>query len=197
MQKENLSFLLIGLTISIVSISLAFFKINNWHFTAVIGVWFVFDYFASYKHKNTTIQILKENKQRFFQLYLMIFFLGCSFELIGRFILNWWIYPNINTVFLEILLLLFYPFILFSFREMYNALGVVIKNKIMTFVFSMLLGVIIWEIPNMFSKDWVYMVPYSNLEILNLPVIIIIGWSTLIGLPLIVYSVILQDNSEK
>ncbi len=189
--------LVIGLIISVVSISLAFLKINCWYFTAVIGVWLVFDYFASYKYKNTTIQTLKKNKQKFLQLYLIIFFLGCSFELIGRYILSWWVYPHINTVFLEILLVLFYPFILFSFREMYNSLTLIVKNKLMTFVLSMLLGIIIWETPNMFSKDWIYTVPYSNFEILNLPVIIIIGWSALIGLPLIVYSVILQDNSEK
>ncbi|MDP2906656.1 MAG: hypothetical protein Q8O03_01835 [Nanoarchaeota archaeon] len=197
MQKKSRLLLVIGLIISVTSISLAFLKINYWYFPAVIGVWFVFDYLASYKSKHTTIQILKENKKKFFQLYLMIFFLGCSFELIGRFILGWWAYPSINTIFLEILLMLFYPFILFSFREMYNTLSIIIKSRIITFVFSMLLGIIIWEIPNMFSKDWVYTVPYLNFEILNLQVVIVIGWSALIGFPLIVYSVVLQEDSGK
>ena len=177
-------FLFIGILVSLISFCLAFLKINNWHFPAVIGVWFIFDYIASLKY-NTTLSIFFNNKKKFFQLYLVMLFLGCSIEGIGRFILNYWNYPFGNYIGYEFLLILFYPFILFSFREMYQSIK--IASDKFAFIISLILGIIIWEGPNMISRDWVYTVPLSSIKLLNLELIVIIGWLPMLWLVLFLY----------
>ncbi len=182
---------LFSIILIIISFSLAFAGINNWYFSAAVGLWLFFDYFTG---ENTAFQILQKNKKQFLFLYLMMMFLGCSIEYIGRFILEWWVYPMGNSLIYEFLLIIFYPFILFSFHGMYLFLSQVIKNKILVFISAMLLGMLIWETPNMFSHDWVYTISQTNLEIFNLNIIIIIGWSVLIGLPVYVHNNILRKR---
>jgi hypothetical protein len=187
--KDNSIILILGLIISIVSISLAFLKINFWYFPAVIGVWLFFDYFSSIKNNNTAIQILRKNKKDFLRLYIFMFMFGCTIEIIGRFILRLWFYPSYTNVIFDLVNLIFYPFILLSFREMYNSIKIICKNWIVTTILSMLLGIIIWEIPNLYSKDWIYTIPFISFEILHLNIIVIIGWSILILGPLIIYKI--------
>jgi hypothetical protein len=196
MHQRHLSMLVVGLVVSVVSIGSAFFKVHNWYLPAVIGVWLIFDYFACQGNSRTTFQLLKKNPLQFLQIYVLLFFLACSIELVGRFILKWWTYPNIHGSFHEIVLLVFYPFILFSFREMYNVMHKVAKSKLGAFLLSMAMGITIWEIPNMYSRDWTYTIPYFNWSIFQLPLIIIVGWAALIGLPLYVYSAVLRDGSR-
>ncbi|MCD4771562.1 hypothetical protein K8R30_04075 [archaeon] len=186
---KNKTTFIIGLLIAIPSIAAAFYKINNWYFTATIGIWLIFDTLSSQKNKNTTLQILKKDKIKFFNLYLLMFLLGATIEIVGRFILNLWDYPNINSIPMELAILLFYPFILFSFREMFESIKLRI-NKTYAFVLSMILGIIIWEIPNLFSTDWVYTIPFTSLNILNINIVVILGWSILIGFPIYLYNII-------
>ena len=101
-DKRNKSLLILGILISIISFTLAFLKINHWYFPAVIGVWFIFDYIAYNKNKNTTLSFLFNDKKKFFNLYLVMFFLGATIELIGRFLLNLWDYPFINNLYLHL-----------------------------------------------------------------------------------------------
>lgn len=185
--KDSIWVLWIGIIISIISFTLAFLKINFWYLPATIGVWFIFDYISSIKNKNTAIQIFLKNKNKFFDLFLIMFFLGASIELGGRFLLNLWNYPPINSFYMEMIMLLVYPFILFSFREMYESINIFIKKNYVSFIFSMILGIIIWEIPNLFSVDWIYTIPYTNFSIFKINIIIILGWSILIGFPIYIY----------
>jgi len=187
-DKRNKSLLILGILISIISFTLAFLKINHWYFPAVIGVWFIFDYIAYNKNKNTTLSFLFNDKKKFFNLYLVMFFLGATIELIGRFLLNLWDYPFINNLYLEFVLLLFYPFILFSFRELYESIILKLKNKFLAFISAMVAGIIIWEIPNLFSKDWIYTIPYISFNIIGINIIVIIGWVVLIGFPVYIYN---------
>jgi flagellar biosynthesis protein FlhB len=186
--KDKIWILVVGLIVSISSIALAFNKINFWYFPGVVGFWLVFDYFSSMKNKNTALQILTKSKYEFLKLYFLMFMLGCTIEVLGRFIFNLWIYPPYHGILPDIANLLFYPFILFSFREMYESIKIVIKNKVVTFITSMIIGIIIWEVPNLFSVDWIYTIPYLDLEIFKMNIVVIIGWSILIGFPILVYN---------
>ncbi len=177
-----------GFSILIISLIAAFNKVNNWYFLAVVGAWLFFDYLASNKTDKTALQLLIKDKKKFIKLYFLIFLLGCGIELIGRFIFNLWYYPLIKSPLFEIILLIYYPLILFSLREMYVFLDYSIRKKIISFITAVLLGILIWEIPNYFSKDWIYTIPiYSSLEILDLHLIVIVGWSILIALPYYIY----------
>ena len=196
-DKRNKSLLILGILISIISFTLAFLKINHWYFPAVIGVWFIFDYIAYNKNKNTTLSFLFNDKKKFFNLYLVMFFLGATIELIGRFLLNLWDYPFINNLYLEFVLLLFYPFILFSFRELYESIILKLKNKFLAFISAMVAGIIIWEIPNLFSKDWIYTIPYISFNIIGINIIVIIGWVVLIGFPVYIYNNFFKKLNKK
>ena len=196
-DKRNKSLLILGILISKISFTLAFLKINHWYFPAVIGVWFIFDYIAYNKNKNTTLSFLFNDKKKFFNLYLVMFFLGATIELIGRFLLNLWDYPFINNLYLEFVLLLFYPFILFSFRELYESIILKLKNKFLAFISAMVAGIIIWEIPNLFSKDWIYTIPYISFNIIGINIIVIIGWVVLIGFPVYIYNNFFKKLNNK
>lgn len=185
--RDNIRTLIFGIVISILSLSLAFLKINFWYFPGVIGFWLVFDYFSSRKNKNTALQIFIRNKKEFFKLYFLMFMLGCTIEIFGRAILNLWFYPPYKNIFYDIANLVFYPFILFSFREMFESIKQIFGGKILTFIVSMILGIAIWEIPNLFSRDWVYTIPYITVEIFKINIVVIIGWSILIAFPIWIY----------
>lgn len=44
----------------------------------------------------------------------------------------------------------------------------------------MLLCVLIWEVPNVYSKDWIYRIPYISIEIFHINILVAAGWITLI-----------------
>ena len=186
--KDNLSILIIGLIISIASLALAFSKINHWYFLGVFGFWFVFDYFSSIKNNNTGIQIFIKSKKKFLKLYFLMFMLGCAIEIIGRFVFNLWIYPLYSNPLFDITNLLIYPFILMSFRESYETLKIIFNKKSLSFIGAMILGILIWEIPNLVSRDWLYTIPFISLEIIGINIIVIIGWAILIGFPIWIFN---------
>jgi hypothetical protein len=187
-SKISVWFLVLGLVISFLSLVAAFMKVNFWYFPAVIGFWFVFDYFSSIKNKDTALQMLFRDKYEFFKLYFLMFMLGCTIEVIGRFVLKLWIYPPYTHVLFDLINLFFYPFILMSFRESYRSLNLFVKNKSLAFIYAMVLGILIWEIPNIFSVDWIYIIPFINFEIYHINIVVIIGWVVLIGFPIWIYN---------
>jgi hypothetical protein len=81
-----------------------------------------------------------------------------------------------------------------SFREMYNVIGIYFENKLSVFVLSMILGIIIWEVPNLFVYGWIYTVPVLSMAAFNINILIILSWSVLIGIPLLIYNKILKLN---
>lgn len=176
--------LILGIIITIVSFSLAFLKVNHWFHGGIFGILLIFDYLNSKNNKNTSLSFLfnKEYKN-FFKIYILLALVGVIIELIGNYYLKFWYYSKIPWFVLIFTVPLLYPIILMSFREMYEFLKVKVKFP---FILSMLIGIIIWEIPNMISKDWIYTLPIEY-KIFNLNIIIILGWSVLIGLPILVY----------
>lgn len=176
--------LILGIIITIISFSLAFLKVNHWFHTGVIGILLIFDYLNSRYNKNTSLGFLFNKEYKiFFKIYILLALLGVIIELIGNYYLKFWYYSKIPWFVLIFTVPLFYPIILMSFREMYEFLKVKVRFP---FIFSILLGIIIWEIPNMVSKDWIYTLPIEY-KIFNLNIFIIMGWSILIGLPILVY----------
>lgn len=182
--------------IAIFSIFLGFLGINNWYYSAVIGVWLFFDFLHYQYSKNTTLTLLINNKKKFLNAYLLMLSLSFSIECLGRYILHYWDYPLLNTYFLQIRLFIFFPFILFSFYEMYNWMKYVIPNKLLSFLLSMLLGICIWELPNIFSKDWIYNIPYVTLNFFEINIIVILGWSFLIYFPDFAYKQFIFPNKK-
>lgn len=177
-----------SLILIISAITLYILESHYWYHPFILGVWLLFDNLACLRGKKTTLDLLiKKQYKKFILLFATLAIFGLYIELIGNFLLKLWWYPYLNFYFLIITIPLFYPFILMSFREMYNFVSSFIDNKIITAIFSMFLGIIIWEIPNIYSLDWVYDIPYISLEIFGLNIVVIIGWSILILCPFFIY----------
>lgn len=179
---------IIGILFIIFSIILYISKSIFWFNTATIGVWLLFDTLSAARKNKTTADLITRKKYgKFVKLYFYLLAFGILIESIGSLLLGLWSYPKLWSLEpLSFLIIanvagyLFYPFILMSFREMYNFLNSFIRNKITTAILSMIVGILIWEVPNVYSKDWIYKIPYINVEIFHINILVIIGWVILI-----------------
>jgi len=79
-------------------------------------------------------------------------------------------------------------------KESYTFFNHFIKNKIFAIIISMLVGIIIWEIPNLFTQDWIYIIPFIPWEILQINIVVIIGWPILIIGPVYIYKLLLEND---
>ncbi|HIH37753.1 hypothetical protein J4460_07505 [Candidatus Woesearchaeota archaeon] len=178
---------IIGLIFTLISFAMLITDRHQWSFPAFIGVWLIFDYLAQKKGRITTFMLLKNKPAVFIHLYVIMLLFGMSIEYAGRFLTGYWYYPKIGSLFMELLLILLYPFILFSCREMFSWLESITKNYWSALFGSVLLGVIIWEVPNVFSPDWVYVVLFLPLTLFSINILVILGWFFLIIFPLFIY----------
>ena len=190
-NKTLFKFFIVGLIITIFSAILFFNGSKIWYFSGGLGLWFIFDYLDSFREKNTALQILLRDKKKFLKLYLAMVLFGASIEFIGRFIFGLWEYPHYNKIH-EVASVLFYPFLLFQLREMYILVISKIKKPIVSLASAVILGVIIWEVPNLFSNNWIYYIPFVSLEISNINIIVILSWTLLIIIPNYIYKVVLK-----
>ena len=93
-------------------------------------------------------------------------------------------------------MLIVYPFGSMFAREAFQTINSHIKSYRAAIIITTLVNIIIWEIPNLFSYDWIYTVPYlEKLTILNhLNILIFLTWPLLIIFPLMVYNIVLNKN---
>ncbi|HJZ18594.1 MAG TPA: hypothetical protein VJ208_00630 [Candidatus Nanoarchaeia archaeon] len=194
MNKRDL-ILFVGIVIIIISAYLYLKKIFFGYYLAPFGIWLFFDYLShKCKNKTTFDLIIQKNYAKIVKLYLLLFIAGFLIELAGIIFLKLWTYKIFNyepTLFslspIYLLGILTYPFILASFRESYKFLEFFLKNKVLTTIVTMFIGIIIWEVPNIFSKNWIYTIPFVGLEIFDINITVIIGWVILIWTPLLIY----------
>ena len=179
----------------ILSMILYYQKSPFWLNPAVIGFWLLFDNISYSQNNKTTLDlIINKNYKKFFDLYFLLIILAVFIEGTGSLLLQFWSYPKLwsfqplsKLIIINIIGYLFYPFIFMSFREMYSFLLSIFKNNIISIALATLLSIIIWEIPNNSSIDWIYKVPFINLEIANINVFIIATWMFLILIPIYIY----------
>ncbi len=179
----------------IISMILYFQNNHYWHNYLVFGMLFLFDNLSNIRRNKTTLDLLfNQRYKKFITLFSYLFIAGVLIELIGHFWLNLWYYPFINPIsehiIANIIGFLTYPIILMSLRETFNFTHSFIKSNFFSLIFTIILSIIIWEIPNVFSKDWIYNIPYINLEIFGVNIIVILGWPILILFPLSIYKLL-------
>ena len=182
----------------IISAILYHFKSPYWFNSAVVGAWLLFDNLSySRKNKTTLDLLIQKNYKKILILYLVLLGTSLILEGIGSFSLRFWSYPklwNLNPVpkllTMNIIGFLFYPFILMSFRETYNFFKSLFKKGIFALLFSMFLGILIWETPNFLSKDWIYHISLINFEVAGINILVIIGWIILILVPVYIYRIL-------
>lgn len=191
---------LISVVCILITIYLYATKSAFWHNFGVVGIWLLFDNLAHLRKRKTTLDLIINKKyKKFFTFYFALLILAILIEVIGSLILKLWSYPilwSYEPLWLLVLVnawgYLFYPFILMSLRETYNFFNSLIKIRIVDVIISMLLGILIWEVPNVFSQDWIYNIPYITLEIFHINIVVIVGWSILILSPIYIYNKLMK-----
>lgn len=196
MDKKRLVIWILAFILIIFSTVLYFKENNYWYNYLVLGMLLLFDNLSHLRKNKTTLDLLFDKQyKKFLNLFLALFVLGLLMELIGHFWLNLWHYSYINPprehILSNIIGFLMYPLTLMSFREIFNFVCSFAKNNIASVIVSMLFGIIILEIPNSYSKDWIYTIPYISLEIFGVNILVLIfGWLILIISPLLVYKLL-------
>ncbi len=187
--------LLVGVLILIISGVLYFYKNVVWYNFAVFGWWLLFDCLSHWQGNRTTLDlILKKKYEDFFKLYGLLLLISIVMEVVASLIFGLWSYPKLWSIKpLGLLILvnlwgyLSYPIIFISFMEMYAFLYTLLRRKWLAVISFLSLGIMIWEVPNVFSKDWIYKIPYISLNLFGLNVVVIFGWVLLLFIPVYTY----------
>jgi len=79
---------------------------------------------------------------------------------------------------------------LMQFKRMYELIKSFFKNNIISIILSMLIGIMIWEVQNIFSKDWIYLIPFIKLELFSINIVVVIGWVVLIWRSIMIFKFI-------
>jgi len=167
-------------------ISAIIFSNVTWYSYFVVGGTFFLGY-TNYRLKNESIlKVLEKNRTKVLKIYGFYLFMTIFIELIGRILFHLWKYPSFNLPEKIIhVFLIGYPFAFFFIYESF----VLIRKRIQSFSFTIILATLInaflHEIPNTFAWEWKYKIPYITFEVLQINIVIIIGWVVLIGVPLI------------
>lgn len=166
-----------------------------WYSYFVIGGTFFIGY-LNYKFKNKTLfWDLEKNKLKVLETYFFYIIATISIELVGRFWLHFWYYPNFGIAEQIVhVLLIGYPFAFFFIYESFVLLNKWIKKFSVLFIVSMITNAFLHEIPNIFAWEWIYTIPYIRLEIFQINIVVILGWSVLIAVPLITQKVLGRLN---
>jgi hypothetical protein len=189
--NKRAAFWILGAVITLVSACLYFIKNPYWYYLGVIGIWILFDNLASsYNNKTTLDLLISKNYKKLSLIYILLFMLGLLIEVVGRIILGLWSYPLVSQLVANTLGIILYPFILMSFRETYQFVKSNLNNKTISGLVSMLIGIIVWEVPNLFSSDWVYNIPFVTFSLFKINIVVIVGWAILIVLPVCVYNLL-------
>jgi hypothetical protein len=188
----------IGLLLIVISlIGAFFFSFLTWYIYYVIGG----TLFLSSFNKSSSTSFLNElihNRKRLAFTYGSFLLAAISIDAIGKFFLGWWHYNEALGVRDQLLhvYLLGYPFCLFMVYETWLLIKRQIKPFWFAFITTTLVSAFIHEYPNTFVYEWRYTIPGFSFEIFNIHIVVIIGWSILVAIPLVVTSVIAKKYNS-
>lgn len=126
----------------------------------------------------STIYLLKT-----YGLYLLFTIL---IEIVRRCILILGNYPSFNLT-NEYIHLFFigYPFAFFYINESFKLILSKIHPVPITIILVTFIDAFVHEISSIFAWEWVYTIPYITFEVLQVNIVVIVGWVILIAVPLI------------
>ncbi len=174
---------------------LYFYKNIVWYNFAVWGWWLFFDCLSHWQGNKTTLDLIfKKKYYSFFRLYGLLLLISIVMEVVASLIFGLWSYPKlwrIEPLWLLILVnfwgYLSYPIIFMSLMEMYAFLYTLIRRKWIAVISFLIVGIVIWEVPNIFSQDWIYYISFVDYNLGGLNVVVILGWVILLFIPVYVY----------
>ncbi len=130
--------------------------------------------------------LFEKSKIYLLKTYGLYLFFTILIEIVGRFILNLWYYPFFDLTD-EIIhgFLIGYPFAFFFIHESFKLIRKKVHSLTLTIILTTLINAFIHEVPNTFVWAWIYTIPYVTLEVLEINIVVIVGWVVLIAIPLI------------
>ncbi len=186
----TLSLLLAAMTYSLFTI-----RSPYWFYLGVVAAWLFFGALASFFDQESTLDLLRHKGLLFGRYYFILASFGFLIEMVGSWVLGWWHYAYLNFVVVFFSMPVFYPFILMSFRDSYVIMKYLVARSWRAVLLSMLLGILMWEVPNLFSGDWVYAPPFSSIALFGLPLVVLVGWALLIVGPVFLYEQVLKTRT--
>ncbi|RLE46731.1 hypothetical protein DRJ25_03750 [Candidatus Woesearchaeota archaeon] len=190
MKKTILS--LSGLFLAVYGIVSAVLYSNvNWYRYFVIGGT-LFLAWLNDRLKNDSL--FEKKGKALLKSYGLYLCYGIIIEVIGMAILKLWHYPSFGLAeFIINVILIAYPFAFFFIYESFKLMRV--SNLALAIGITSLINAFLHEVPNTFAHNWIYTIPYIKLEILQINIVVIVGWVILILLPVIAQKIWLcQDQ---
>lgn len=192
-QKNNEKYLILGIIIFFYAIYLATIeKAFWWYSPAMIGVTILLSSINSGKSERSFIELSRKNPKRLIYQYIIYVMIAIIFEIIFKYILHLWYYPHFKTILQHVVnvYLIGYPFALFFLYELYILLKSTEISVTKNILLTTIIGGYVSEIPNTYVYEWVYVIPYINLTILNINIAVTIGWILLVFAVLITEKII-------
>jgi hypothetical protein len=174
---------IIGLLLAIYGLASAIFYSNvTWYSYFTIGGTFFLAYLNS-RLKNKSI--FEKSKIQIAKIYGIYFLITLLIEFVGRFLLHLWIYPSLNVTEQIInVFLIGYPFAFFFIAESLTLIRKKVHSFTLTIILATLINAFLHEVPNIFAWEWKYTIPYVTFEILQINIVVIVGWIILIAVPI-------------
>ena len=155
----------------------------SWYSYFVIGGTFFLAWINQILKNDSLFEKSKIYLLKTYGIYLLFTIL---IEIVGRFILNFWHYPSFNFIDKVIhVSLIGYPFAFFFIHESFKLIRKKVPSLSVTIILATLINAFIHEVPNIFAWEWIYTIPYVTFEILQINIVVIVGWVVLIAIPLI------------
>ncbi len=184
MKKFNHILGIIGLLLAIYGVVSAILYSNvTWYSYFVIGGTFFLAWINQILKNDSLFEKSKIYIVKTYGIYLLFTIL---IEIIGRFVLNLWYYPSFNLADKIIhVFLIGYPFNLFFVYESFKLIQRKVSSLSLTIILATLINAFIHEVPNIFVWEWIYTIPFITFEILQVNIVVIVGWVVLVVIPLI------------
>jgi hypothetical protein len=175
---------IIGLLFAIYGVVSAILYSNaTWYSYFVVGGTFFLAWINLILKNDSIFEKCKIYILKTYGLYLLF---TIAIEIVGRFILNFWHYPFFNLADKIIhVFLIGYPFAFFFIYESVKLIRMKVPSLAVTIILATLINAFVHEVPNIFAWEWVYTIPYVTFEILQINIVIIVGWVILIAVPII------------
>lgn len=175
---------IIGLLLAVYGVASAILYSNvTWYSYFVIGGTFFLAWINQILKNDS---LFEKSKIYLLKTYAIYLFFTILIEIVGRFIFNFWNYPSFNLVD-EIVhvFLIGYPFAFFFIHESFKLVQKKVHSLSVTIILATLINAFAHELPNIFAWEWIYTIPYVTFEILQINIVVIVGWVILIAIPLI------------
>lgn len=183
----------LGLFAAAYGIWSAIFEANVfWYSYFVIGGTLFLAYVNYAMGNENLFEKCRKMPVRFAKLYAVFVCVGIASEAAGRMVLHlWYLHPFSLAEEILHVYAVGYPFALFLAYESFTIIRKHVKSLYASVIVATLSNAFVHEIPNTFAWAWTYTIPFVDIEIAKVNIIVIIGWSILVIIPAIANRIVL------